>query len=112
VLARVAASRWPVAPCFEEAKGEAGLDHYQVRHWHSCHRHITLAMRAHGFVAWQRRPAGEKAVADRRALGAAECAGDPALARADIAAAAPHGGPRPALLTLAPAPASARLGLS
>ncbi len=59
-LAQVAAARWPVEQCFEEAKGEAGLDHYEVRQWPSWYRHITLAMLAHGFLAWQRREAGEK----------------------------------------------------
>ena len=59
-LARVAAARWPVEQCFEEAKGEAGLDHYEVRQWPSWYRHITLAMLAHGFLAWQRREAGKK----------------------------------------------------
>ncbi len=59
-LARVAAARWPVEQCFEEAKGEAGLDHYEVRQWPSWYRHITLAMLAHGFLAWQRREAGGK----------------------------------------------------
>jgi SRSO17 transposase len=59
-LAQVAATRWPVEQCFEEAKGEAGLDHYEVRTWPSWHRHITLAMLAHGFLAWQRREAGGK----------------------------------------------------
>jgi SRSO17 transposase len=116
-LARVAASRWPVEQCFEEAKGEAGLDHYEVRHWHSWHRHMTLAMLAHGFVAWQRREAGEKGAAERcpadgAADGAAERGGNPAVAGAHPAAAAPHGGARPPLVVLATAPPSARLGLS
>jgi SRSO17 transposase len=116
-LARVAAWRWPVEQCFEEAKGEAGLDHYEVRHWHSWHRHITLAMLAHGFVAWQRREAGEKGPAGWHAarggtLGAVERAGDPAPAGADASAAAPHGGARAALVPLATLPSSARLGRS
>ena len=41
-LARVASTRYTVEQCFEEAKGDTGLDHYEVRHWHSWHRHITL----------------------------------------------------------------------
>lgn len=65
-LAEVAAARWPVEQCFEEAKGETGLDHYEVRSWHSWHRHITLAMLAHGFLAWQRREAGGKSSLSRR----------------------------------------------
>ena len=41
--------------CFEEAKGETGLDHYEVRTWHSWHRHITLSMMAHAWLASIRR---------------------------------------------------------
>jgi len=72
-LARVAAQRWPVEQCFEEAKGEAGLDQYEVRGWPSWHRHITLAMLAHAFLAWQRQEAGKKSPA--RGTGPAQCAG-------------------------------------
>ena len=32
-LVRVAGSRWKVEECFELAKGEVGLDQYEVRHW-------------------------------------------------------------------------------
>jgi SRSO17 transposase len=28
------------------AKGEVGVDHYEVRLWHAWYRHITLAMLA------------------------------------------------------------------
>lgn len=111
VLARVAASRWPVEQCFEEAKGETGLDQYEVRHWQSWHRHITLAMLAHGFLAWQRREAGEKGAAHAAARGAAQCAGGPTLADPDPATAAAHGGTCAALVTLAAASSSPRLGL-
>lgn len=45
-LVRVAGVRWSVEECFQAAKGQVGLDHYQVRHWTSWHRHITLAMLA------------------------------------------------------------------
>ena len=31
---------------FEQAKGEVGLDHYQVRQYLAWYRHITLAMTA------------------------------------------------------------------
>jgi SRSO17 transposase len=40
-----------VEECFEAAKGEVGLDHYEVRSWHGWYRHITLAMLAHAFLA-------------------------------------------------------------
>jgi SRSO17 transposase len=40
----VAGSRWTVESGFEEAKGEVGLDQYEVRSWTGWYRHITLAM--------------------------------------------------------------------
>ncbi len=50
-LARVAGSRWRVEIGFEEAKGEVGLSHYEVRSWHGWYRHATLALFAHAFLA-------------------------------------------------------------
>ncbi|MFF4752259.1 IS701 family transposase [Streptomyces sp. NPDC001270] len=43
-LVRITGVRWSVEECFQAAKGQVGLDHYQVRNWTSWHRHITLAM--------------------------------------------------------------------
>ena len=59
-LADIAASRYRVEQCFEEAKGETGLDHYEVRHWHSWYRHITLSMMAHAWLASLRLQAVKK----------------------------------------------------
>ena len=50
-LAQVASTRYTVEQCIEEAKGETGLDQYEVRYWHSWHRHITLSMMAHAWLA-------------------------------------------------------------
>ena len=49
-LARVAGTRWAIEECFEEAKGEVGLDQYEVRRWDGWYRHITLAMLAHAYL--------------------------------------------------------------
>jgi SRSO17 transposase len=49
-LVRVAAVRWAVEECFQSAKGECGLDHYQVRLYRAWYRHITLAMAAHAYL--------------------------------------------------------------
>ncbi|GAA2420628.1 hypothetical protein GCM10010421_02410 [Streptomyces glaucus] len=49
-LVRVAGTRWSVEECFQAAKGQVGLDHYQVRHWNGWHRHVTLAMLALAFL--------------------------------------------------------------
>ena len=59
-LAKVASFRYAVEQCIEEAKGETGLDAYQVRHWHSFHRHITLSMMAHAWLASIRHKANTK----------------------------------------------------
>ena len=50
-LVRVAGQRWKIEQCFETAKGECGLDHYEVRHWQGWYRHITLAMLAHAVLS-------------------------------------------------------------
>jgi SRSO17 transposase len=49
-LARVAGSRWATEEAFQAAKGNVGLDHYQVRNWTAWHRHITLCMIALAFL--------------------------------------------------------------
>jgi SRSO17 transposase len=56
-LVRVAGTRWAVEACFEAAKGEVGLDQYEVRAWIGWHRHITLAMLAHAYLAVVRQTA-------------------------------------------------------
>ena len=50
-LVRVAGIRWAIEECFEEAKGQVGLDQYEVRRWDGWYRHITLAMLAHAYLA-------------------------------------------------------------
>jgi SRSO17 transposase len=50
-LIRVAGSRWSVEECFQTAKTETGLDHYQVRRYDAWYRHITLAMLAHAYLS-------------------------------------------------------------
>jgi SRSO17 transposase len=49
-LIRVAGSRWAVEECFQTAKNETGLDHYQVRGYEAWYRHITLSMAAAAFL--------------------------------------------------------------
>ena len=44
-------TRWTVEQCFEEGKGEVGLDEYEVRSWHGWYRHQTLSMLALAFLA-------------------------------------------------------------
>lgn len=50
VMVKVAGARWAIEESFESAKGEVGLDHYEVRSWDGWYRHITLAMFAHAYL--------------------------------------------------------------
>jgi SRSO17 transposase len=59
-LVRVAGTRWAIETCIEEAKGEVGLDEYEVRKWDGWHRHITLAVFAHAMLTVIRAREGEK----------------------------------------------------
>ncbi len=58
VLAKVAGRRWEIECGFEAAKGDCGLDQYEVRRWQGWYRHITLALLAHAALAVLR--AGQK----------------------------------------------------
>ncbi len=53
-LVRAAGMRWPAEESSGAAKGEAGLDNYQVRRYDAWYRHITLAMLALAFLAVMR----------------------------------------------------------
>jgi SRSO17 transposase len=50
-LARVAGMRWAIEEGIEAAKGEVGLDRYEVRRWDGWYRHVTLGLLAHAFLA-------------------------------------------------------------
>jgi SRSO17 transposase len=49
-LIRVAGARWAVEECFQTAKGQVGMDEYQVRRYDAWYRHITLVMLAHAYL--------------------------------------------------------------
>ncbi|WP_420706082.1 MULTISPECIES: hypothetical protein [unclassified Streptomyces] len=59
-LVRAAGARWAIEEAFQAAKNEAGLDHYQVRHYPAWYRHITLAMAAAAHLTALRAATGEK----------------------------------------------------
>jgi SRSO17 transposase len=50
IIVKVAGARWAIEESFESAKGEVGLDQYEVRSWGGWYRHITLAMFAHAYL--------------------------------------------------------------
>jgi SRSO17 transposase len=125
-LVHVAGSRWTIEQCLEEAKGEAGLDQYEVRHWHSWHRQITLSLLAHAFLAWlrlrtqthdftfrigsggenQRRPA--RPARQRLGIGRGERAGGPPPLGLGPTLAPPSSPAPPQLVSLATPPPSTR----
>ena len=42
--------RWPIETLFEEAKGEVGFDHYEMRSWSGWYHHMLLVSLAHFFL--------------------------------------------------------------
>jgi hypothetical protein len=49
-MVRVAGRRWTIEEGFEQAKGEVGLDQYEVRRYDAWYRYITLALLAHALL--------------------------------------------------------------
>lgn len=64
-LVRVAFSRWAIERCFQDYKGEIGLDHFEVRHYRSLNRHLILSLVSGFFYEGQReRLRGKKSRGD------------------------------------------------
>ena len=59
-LVRAKHERHRVEQVFEEAKGETGLAHYEVRGWQGWHHHVTLAFLALWFCLLEKRRLGNK----------------------------------------------------
>jgi SRSO17 transposase len=57
-LVRVHAQRHRVERVLQEAKGEVGLAHYEVRSWVGWHHHVTLALLALWFLILERQRLG------------------------------------------------------
>lgn len=49
-LVQAAGSRWKIEEGYEQAKGDVGLDQYEVRRWKAWYRFMTLALLAHAFL--------------------------------------------------------------
>lgn len=65
-LLRVAFSRWRVERCFEDFKGEIGLNHWEGRRWLGLKRHLILSTVSYLFLAQAtQRLAGKKSRPDR-----------------------------------------------
>ena len=64
-LLLVAFSRWRVERCFEDQKGEVGLDHYEGRRYQGLKRHLILSAVSYLFLSRMRQEfGGEKSGAD------------------------------------------------
>jgi len=59
-LARVAGARWAIEDLFELAKGDCGLDGYEVRSWVGWYRHVTLSLFALALLGVIRSRAGRR----------------------------------------------------
>src|SRR6266545_6116142 len=64
---RVAGMRWTVEESIQTAKGEVGLDHYEVRSLRGWYRHMSLAMWAQAFLSVIREETGAE-VAPKKGL--------------------------------------------
>ncbi len=60
VLLVVAFSRWRVERCFEDQKGEIGLDQYEGRRYRGLKRHLVLSMVSYLFLSRVRQEFGGK----------------------------------------------------
>ena len=65
-MVKVAGTRWAIEESFESAKGEVGLDQYEVRSWEGWYRHVTLAMLAHAYLTVTRTRAVRQAEAGQK----------------------------------------------
>jgi SRSO17 transposase len=52
-------ARWTIEDDNKAGKDQFGLDHYQVRKWRPWHRHVTISMLAHAFLAVTRAGLGK-----------------------------------------------------
>ncbi len=59
-LLLVGFSRWHVERCFEDQKGEVGLDHYEGRRYLGLKRHLMISAVSFLFLARMRQDLGEK----------------------------------------------------
>lgn len=113
-VVEIAGRRWTIESGFEQAKGEVGLDQYEVRRYDAWYRHITLALLAHAYLAVVRAAsAGKKSRAGTvaRALAAHRARSAPAAGRPGANAKARAGGD-PGLVTMAPPASAARQTMS
>jgi SRSO17 transposase len=71
-LVRVCDTRWQIEGCFAQAKGEVGMDQYEVRTWTAWHRFVTLCLLAQALLVVLRTQAQADTVSGGK-KGASKC---------------------------------------
>jgi SRSO17 transposase len=64
-MVSAASRRHLIEEAFENAKGEVGLDHHEVRAWRGWHHHMTASLLALWFLVREHRKLGKKSAAHR-----------------------------------------------
>ena len=75
-MARAAGARWAIEDTLKLAKGQVGLDQYEVRSWQGWYRHLTLALLALAALAVGREkgaPASSRAASRSASPKSATC---------------------------------------
>ena len=62
-MVSAASRRHLIEEAFENAKGEVGLDHHEVRAWRGWHHHMTASLMALWFLVREHRKLGKKSAA-------------------------------------------------
>jgi len=63
-LIKASTMRWPIEQCFQEGKGQVGMDYYEHRSWPAWHRHMTYVFLALHFLLRLRLLFKKNSVAD------------------------------------------------
>ena len=95
-LVQVAFARWHIERVFQEAKGQVGLDQFEVRHYQPIMRHLVLSMVSLLFLMRETHQVGKK-------KGGVECPSHPADRRGAAGSGLDSGGA--SAQTAGPAPA-------
>jgi SRSO17 transposase len=83
-LVRAHAERHRVEETLQEAKGEVGLSHYEVRSWTGWHHHMTLCLLALLFVVLEQQRMGKKKIGRDGISSASDLHGTAASSGSDV----------------------------
>ena len=66
-LIKASTMRWPIEQCFQEGKGQLGMDYYEHRSWPAWHRHMIYVFLALHFLLRMRLKFKKNSFADATA---------------------------------------------